>query len=83
MEYARVCSAHFTAEDYISKGSFDKDGKYVVVQTATLRPAAVPSLFDFGGYSRGLLMPHSLGALWFHQDLKGWSADHRKTSRKK
>ena len=40
-------------DDYRTKGGFDNNGQFTWVKTATLKPIAVPSLFNFSGYSRG------------------------------
>ncbi len=52
LQYARVCSAHFTDEDYELKGSFE-DGRFVQKKSSKLIANAVPLLFDFSGYQIG------------------------------
>lgn len=53
LEFARVCSVHFMADDYETTGTFDDSGRFVYQQTKNLKPAAVPTLFDFSSYSKG------------------------------
>ena len=56
LQDARLCSAHFTDDCYEPQNYFDKDGKFVHVQgkeRGKLKKTAVPSLFDFSGYSKG------------------------------
>lgn len=53
LQYARVCSQHFTADDYQVKGQFADSGRYYQEQTSKLKPTAVPTVFDFSQYSRG------------------------------
>ena len=54
LSFARLCGQHFTPDDYQTKGHFDDCGRYHQLQTANLKPTAVPTLFDFSGYSHGL-----------------------------
>ena len=48
---ARVCSDHFTENDYISVGMFQEDGSFSFKQTTTLKDNAVPTMFDFSSYN--------------------------------
>lgn len=49
----RVCSKHFLESDYLKEGSFTDEGQFVWRTTSRLKPDAVPSIFDFSGYSVG------------------------------
>ena len=56
LQYARLCSAHFTDDCYELQNYFDKTGKFVQVQGkegGKLKKTAVPSLFYFSGYRKG------------------------------
>ena len=53
LEHARICSDHFTTQAYESRGTFDDSGRFLMKQTSTLKATAVPTLFDFSGYSQG------------------------------
>ena len=53
LEHARICGDHFTTQDYESRGTFDDSGRFVMKQTSILKETAVPTLFDFSGYSQG------------------------------
>ena len=53
LQYARVCSQHFVEDDYELKGHFDESRRFHLKRTTKLKPLAVPSLFDFSGYSKG------------------------------
>ena len=52
-EGLRVCSDHFLSSDYVLEGVFEEDGRFVQRPTNRLMPDAVPSVFDFSGYSAG------------------------------
>ena len=49
----RVCSDHFIEADYIEEGAFSEDGRFVRRPTNRLKPDAVPTIFNFSGYSAG------------------------------
>lgn len=54
LENARVCSLHFTDDDYEPGGKLDKDGNVVLIRRHRFRrETAVPSLIDFSSYSIG------------------------------
>ena len=50
LKYARVCSEHFTDEDYVFKGSFAADGSFNYTKTSDLKKGVCPSRFDFSAY---------------------------------
>lgn len=52
-DFSRVCSDHFCEEDYVQKGSFDDEGRHMFVKTSRLKETAMPSIFNFSGYSTG------------------------------
>lgn len=49
----RVCSDHFIEPDYVEEGAFTEEGRFVRRPTNRLKPDAVPSVFNFSGYSVG------------------------------
>lgn len=51
--HARVCSGHFLPEDYVEEKFFDESGALASRRTKRLHLEAVPSVFDFSGYSCG------------------------------
>ena len=48
---ARVCSYHFTDDDYVKKDFVDENGVTTKLKTAYLVKDAVPSILDFSTYS--------------------------------
>ena len=48
---ARVCSDHFTDDDYVKKDFVDENGARSKLKTSNLVKDAVPSVIDFSGYS--------------------------------
>ncbi len=48
---SKVCSDHFTKEDYVLKGNFDSFGCFQMVQTKDLKDGAFPSVFNFSEYN--------------------------------
>lgn len=51
IQYARVCSDHFTDEDYMYKTVKSDDGTLKQIKTSKLTEKACPSRFDFSSYN--------------------------------
>jgi hypothetical protein len=50
-ENANVCSDHFKDDDYETVGDFDESGAFCFKKTSTLKPTAVPTIFNFLSYN--------------------------------
>lgn len=50
-ENSRVCSDHFAVDDYEVEGFFDNNGVFSYRKTSTLKPTAVPTIFNFSDYN--------------------------------